>query len=63
MEMPLPGSFLFCCSGQETYICLVNAKFYAAYYVSMSCVLVYGLTVAFTCLSDGDDIMHGVGML
>lgn len=42
-------------------IFVLNAKFYAAYYVSMSCVLVYGLTVAFACLSDGDDIMHGGG--
>lgn len=63
VEMPLPGFFIFCCSGHEAYICLINTKFYAVYYVSVSCVLMYGLPVALSYLSDGDDIMHGVGVL
>lgn len=47
VETPLPGAFLFWCSGHETYICLRNTGFYATHYSPVTCILMYGLPVSF----------------
>lgn len=43
-------SLLFWCSGHEIYVCLRYTKFCAVHYVSISCVLMYGLAIPFICL-------------